>query len=206
MDVENGWNEVRNSCISLGYNRFRDKTVPQMRDKLFADRKQRFLKRYVLNKIFIFKIERYLAQLRYDASKQTGSGGIEWKPWEWVIIRICRESGTLDGMAIADSGESPRPNQFNYDEEEDTDESISTQATKSKRPKDEFRSPNMENYRPSPSSKFTPSTKGCVSMPPQSTTLRDIKNEFKSEFFSPIQNPKRRLFAKTSKHRHDHVL
>lgn len=71
---------------------------------------------------------------KYDNSQKTGTGATNWKPvfyqrlyyyywlllinihkdflqWEEIIIRLCKSSGTLDGLDIADSGEMPTQEQ-----------------------------------------------------------------------------------------------
>ena len=46
--METAWEavEMGRECIALGFNRFKDRSVKQLRDVLYAQKKKTFLERY----------------------------------------------------------------------------------------------------------------------------------------------------------------
>ena len=68
LKAEQAWKSVKKECVELGFDRFSDRTVQQLRDNLFAHKKTGFLK-------------------KYDGMMRTGSGrDAEWKPVFFIIF------------------------------------------------------------------------------------------------------------------------
>ncbi|CAK5080923.1 unnamed protein product [Meloidogyne enterolobii] len=86
--IEEAWIEIAQEMIEMGYMRFSDKNVKQLRGDIWSKKKEAVMK-------------------KYDISQKTGSGKTKWEEWEKVILRIVKRTKQADGLDISDSGTAP---------------------------------------------------------------------------------------------------